>query len=47
MPTANLFEDGHRADAGRGFQHRHDLAVPHPRERVGATAPAWSLFLRR
>ena len=47
VPTPNLFEDGHRTDAGRGFQHRHDLAVPHPRERVGATAPAGLLFLRR
>src|ERR1700731_2460216 len=44
MPTANLFEDGHRADAGCGFQHRHDLAVPHSRERVGAAAPAGLLF---
>jgi len=47
MPTANLFEDGHRADAGCGFQHRHDLAVPHSRERVGAAARAGPLFLRR
>ena len=47
MSTANLLEDGHRADAGCGLQHRHDLAVPYPGERVGTTASARPLLLRR
>jgi hypothetical protein len=38
MPTANLFEDGHRADAGCGFQHRHDLRR-FPRENVNNDRP--------
>jgi len=37
MPTANLLEDRHRTDAR--CQHRYDLAVPDPGERVG-TAPS-------
>src|SRR6185436_17518665 len=44
---ANLLEDGHCADAGCGSQHRHDLAVPDPGERVGTAAAAWPLLLRR
>ena len=30
MPAAKLLENRHRADARRGLQHRHDLAVPYP-----------------
>ena len=47
MATADLLEDRHRADAGCGLQHRHDLAVPHPGERVGTAAPTRLLLLRR
>jgi hypothetical protein len=35
MPSANLLEDRHRADARCGLEHRHDVAVPHSGERVG------------
>jgi hypothetical protein len=31
-------EDSHRPDAGGGLKHRHDLALPHAGERVGAAA---------
>src|SRR5205814_77879 len=41
-----LLEDGHRADAGCGLKHRHDLAVPHPGKRVGTPAPTQALLLR-
>ena len=47
MPAAKLLEDRHRADAGRGFQHRHDLAFPNPGKRVGTAASARLLLLRR
>ena len=43
MPTANLLKDRHRAEAGCSLQHRHNLAVPHPGERVGT--PACTRFL--
>jgi hypothetical protein len=47
ISTANLLEDGHRADAGCGLQHRHDIAVPHPGKRVGTAASTRLLLLRR
>ena len=47
MSTANLLEDGHRADAGGGLQHWHDLAVPYPGKRVGTTASTRLLLLGR
>src|SRR4030081_170184 len=47
ISTANLLEDGHRADTGGGLQHRHDLAIPHPGERVGTAASTRLLFLGR
>jgi len=45
MPTANLLKDRHRADAGCSLHHRHDLAVPHPGERVGTPASTRLLLL--
>src|SRR6195256_4197094 len=45
ISTANLLEDGHRADAGGALQHEHDLAVPYPGERVGTTASTRLLLL--
>ena len=47
ISTANLLEDGHRADARCGLQHRHDLAIPHPGKRVGTPASTRILFLGR
>ena len=47
MATADLLEDRHRADARGGLQHRHDLALPHPGERVGTPPPTGRLLLRR
>ena len=47
ISTANLLEDGHRADAWGGLQHRHDLAIPHPGKRVGTAASTRPLFLGR
>src|SRR5436305_467125 len=47
IATANLLEDGHRADARCGLQHRRDFAVPHPGKRVRTTAPTRALLLRR
>src|ERR1700756_2071303 len=38
MATADLLEDRHRTHAGRGRQHRHDLALPYVGKRVGPTA---------
>ena len=46
MAPADLLEDRHRADARRGLQHRHDLAVPHSGERVGTAAATRLLLLR-
>ena len=45
MPTANLLKDRHRADAGCSLHHRHNLAVPHPGERVGTPASTRFLLL--
>jgi hypothetical protein len=47
MSWAQLREDRHRADAGCGVQHRHDLALPQGSERVGTSAPAVLSPLRR
>src|SRR5712691_384814 len=47
IATANLLEDGHRAQAWRALQYRHDLAVPHPGKRVGTAAPTRALLLGR
>ena len=47
MAPADLLEDGHRADAGCGLQHRHDLAVPDPGKRVGTAAATRRLLLGR
>ena len=47
MATAQFFENGHRADAGCGLKHRHDLALPYADERVGTPAGARFCFLRR
>ena len=38
MPPTSLLEDRHRADARCGLQHRHNLAVPDPGERVRTAA---------
>src|SRR3981189_2974885 len=38
ISTANLLEDGHRADAGGSLQHRHDLPNPLAGKRVGTAA---------
>jgi hypothetical protein len=46
MPTADLLEDGDRADAGCSRKHRHDLAVPHSGERVGTAASTRRFLLR-
>jgi hypothetical protein len=47
IATANLLEDRHRAKAGCGLQHRHDLAVPHLGKRVRPAASTRLLLLRR
>src|SRR4249920_111303 len=47
ISTANLLEDGHRADAGGGLQNWHNLAIPHPGKRVGTAASTRLLLLRR
>ena len=47
MAAANLLEDRHRAQLGCRLQHRHDLAVPYERQRVGTAASAPRLLLRR
>jgi hypothetical protein len=47
ISTANLLEDGHRADARCGLQHRQDLTIPHPGKRVGTAASTRLLFLGR
>ena len=44
MPAAKLLENRHGANAGRGFHHRHDLAVPHPGKRSGRRRPRGFLF---
>ena len=38
MAACDLLEDRHRAQAGRGLEHGHDLAVPHANKRVGPAA---------
>src|SRR5262249_10204680 len=40
-------KDRHSPDAGSGFEHRHDLAVPDRGKRVGTAAPARPLLLGR
>src|ERR1700745_3289308 len=40
MSAAELVEDRHRAETGCGFQHRHDLALPHAGEGIGTPALA-------
>jgi hypothetical protein len=45
MPPTNLVEDRYRADARCGLQHRHDLAVPNPGERIGTAASSQLLLL--
>jgi hypothetical protein len=40
MSAADLVEHRHRANGWRGFQHRHDLALPNPSERVRTAASA-------
>ena len=47
MTTANLLEDGNRADARRRRQHRYDFAVPYTSQRIGTATAAWRLLLRR
>src|SRR5271165_5578571 len=47
MPAANLLKDRYRPDARCSLQHRHDLAVPDPGERVRTAASARLLLLRR
>jgi hypothetical protein len=47
MPPANLLENRHHPQLGCHLQHRHDLALPHGGERVGTTAAARRLLLRR
>jgi hypothetical protein len=47
MPSAQLLENRHRAYAGGGLQNRHDLALPHPGERVGTPTPTGRLPLGR
>jgi hypothetical protein len=47
MPSAQLLENCHRAQAGGSLQHRHDLALPYPGERVGTPTPARHLLLGR
>src|SRR6202030_2151329 len=47
MATADLFEDRHHPDAGCGLKHRHDLALPHGCERIGAATPTQLVLLRR
>ena len=46
MAPADLLENRHRADAGCGLEHRHNLAVPHAGERVRAAAPTGLVLLR-
>jgi hypothetical protein len=45
MAAQQLAQDGHRAQPGRGAQHRHDLAIPDRGERVGSAACAWWALL--
>src|ERR1700719_5230017 len=47
MATADLFEDRHHPDAGCGLKHRHNLALPHGCERIGAATPTQLVLLRR
>ena len=46
MSAQQLAQDGYRAQAGCGLQHRHDLTLPNRRERIGPPAGAGLVLLR-
>ena len=46
MAPADLFEDPDRAQARRRLEHRHDLLVPDPGQRIGTAARARLGLLR-
>ncbi len=46
MSPRHLLENGHRPDAGRGFEQRNDLLLKYTGKRIRTPPAAWRLLLR-